>query len=150
MTRGVGRCGGSGAAAARSTRSRRGSTRYVCRLATGEEAVDARVDALRVGLGGRGGAVALVALGSTLVGCNGLAGVGTGVAQARSLAGNVSSGACKGAAHGTREARRHGGACRSACHRRILGNGEGADSTEENGGVLHGDGGGGCDVSGNG
>lgn len=134
--------GGRGDGAACSIRSRWCcSTRNDRSLAAGEEAVNAAVDALCVGLGGWGGAVALVALGSTLVGGNGLAGIGPGVAQARSLAGNVASVATKGAADRAGEARRYRSACcsRSACYRRSLGNGESAGSKQENGGVLHGD-----------
>lgn len=105
-------------------------------LAAGEEAVDASVDALGVGLGGGGRSIALVALGRALVGRDGLGRVGASVAQAGGLAVDIASIARHGAAHGRRETRcgglGDGGAGDGAT---ALGGGGGSE--EEDGRVLH-------------
>jgi len=106
-------------------------------LAAGEKAVDAAVDALGVGNRVRGRAIALVALGSTFVGCDSLGGVGASVAQACSLAVHIAGVAVHGTADSGRETARNGGSRWGAGNRRILGKGEGANGEEENSGVLH-------------
>lgn len=115
LTTGTSRLGGRvgrGARATSSSTTARSSgtstTVLESSLAAGEEAVDAGVDTLGVGLGGGRGSITLVALGSAFVGGNGLRGVGAGVTQALGLAVDVASIAVQGALDGRCESGSHG------------------------------------------
>lgn len=109
-------------------------------MAAREEAVDASIYALGIGNGVGGRAIALVALGGALIRLDGLGSVGTGVAQASGLAGDIACVALKGAAHGRGESSRNGdGGSRGAGDGRVLGKSESANGEEKDGRVLHGD-----------
>jgi hypothetical protein len=120
-------------------RRRSGGTGGELGLAAGEKAVDAAINALGVGSGSSRRAVALVALCSAVVGVDDLGCVGTGVAQASSLAHDISSLAIQRAADCRRKTRRNG---RSRGGRdRGLRHSKGACNESKDGsGVLHCDG----------
>jgi len=107
-------------------------------LAAGEEAVDAALDTLGVCLRSSRRAIALVALGGALVGCDGLGSVGARITQACSLAVHISGLAGQGAAHGGSESRSGRWSRGSRRDGSSLGDGEGAsDESEDHGCVLH-------------
>lgn len=109
-------------------------------LAAREKAVDAALDAVGESGGSSWRAVALVALGGTLVGVDGLGGIGAGIAQAGGLAGHIGGRALVDALDGRGElGSSSGGDGGSAGDGSSLGGGKSANGESEDNGVLHGD-----------